>query len=426
MTARDFTARRVGIALTVIATAVIAYATLSPAGALVDRSLYGPVCVICDGTPGVDLIANVVLFVPLGIGLVLAGTRSGRAIAAMAALSLAIELLQYRFIQGRDASFVDVATNVIGGSLGVAAGKHWRVLVAPDARASALSSATAALVLVATIWATAWGLTPSLPEPPWFSIRSAGTPLKPSGRIVDARVAGEPLTGDSVRNGETVRAGLLQGEPAVVTAIVSASGEQSTNLLQVIDRSIDDVVVLSRVKQDAPFSARNRARGARLRELAVRLRGFFRGFGEDTVHVAGRVQNGSLIIQARHAGNVREQTLPLTPRLGWALLFPTTRLGSESVLAGGIWIAALLLPFSYWSARAARLSGNRRLWWLARAVVVIACFALPARVMPIATSLWWEWAVGILTIVAGEIVVASSLERWDASRQRARSSFDVP
>jgi hypothetical protein len=249
--------------------------------------------------------------------------------------------------------------------------------------------------------------------------------LRPSGRVIEAKIGGVPLDGDSVSQGETARAGLLQGESAAVTAIVSSVADQSTNLLQVIDGSIEDVAVLSRVKSDATFYLRNRARSARLRELGVRLPGFFGRAGDDTVHVAGRLRNGSLTIGGRRGTDVRERTLRLTPRLAWALLFPTTRIGSESVVAGAMWLAALLVPFAYWSARAARLSGGHAMWWGIRAAIVIASLLGPALVLPIATSLWWEWGVAILTIAAGELAVASSVARWEPQSQRARSSFET-
>jgi hypothetical protein len=249
--------------------------------------------------------------------------------------------------------------------------------------------------------------------------------LQPSGRVIAASVAGEPLTSDSVHNAESIRAGLLRGAPVVARTIVSSNTDQSTHLLQVVDGAIDDVVVLSRAKADATFSIRNHGRAARLREVAVRLPGVFRAIGEDTVEITGRIRDGSLVIGARRRVDIREAVLRLTPRLGWALLVPTTRVGTESVIAGALWLGVLVFPFAYWSARAARLSGDRLRWAVARLLVVVGCFAAPSFLLPIGDSLWWEWAVGILTIGAAEAIVASSLGRREPQGQRGRSSFDA-
>jgi VanZ family protein len=70
-----------------------------------------------------DLIANVVLFIPLGalIGAWLggrAGRRAWRAIVLLAAISIGFETLQL-FIPVRSPSIDDVIANTLGGTLGI-------------------------------------------------------------------------------------------------------------------------------------------------------------------------------------------------------------------------------------------------------------------------------------------------------------------
>jgi hypothetical protein len=371
----------------------------------VDGSLYGPVCRICDGAPGADIVGNVILFLPLGLGLTLVGARWPRAVVAIALTSAIMELLQFRFVPGRDASLVDLATNVLGGSLGILVGRHGRTLLAPDSRASTVLGVGSAVLLAVSTWTLSWALMPSLPDPPWYSIRRVGSLLRPNGRVVDVRIAGEPLTGDVVGNAGRLRTAILRGEPVVAGAIVAPGEGQSTNLLQVIDTTFDDVVVLSRAGEDATFSLRQHARDLRLRALTVRIPGFFRNVGSDTVRLAGRLRDGSLVLVGRHGANVREQTLPLTARLGWALMIPGP-LGTESHLAGALTLVGMLAPFAYWSARAARLSGRGVSWMFVRSVVLLVCFAAPAAVFRIAPSAAWEWGVAIATLAAAEVGVA--------------------
>jgi glycopeptide antibiotics resistance protein len=75
-----------------------------------------------------DVVLNVIVFMPLGIG---AALRWGRrwmipSIAAAAALSFGIELTQALEATGRFASATDVVTNTTGAALGFLLGVRWR------------------------------------------------------------------------------------------------------------------------------------------------------------------------------------------------------------------------------------------------------------------------------------------------------------
>src|SRR5712691_3681451 len=117
----------VGRSLVVISAALIAFATLTPhAGS---RPPFDPLCVVCGEFGGVDVVLNVILFLPLGLGLALAGARPLRAVGGMFAASLSIELLQLFVIPGRDSTIGDVAMNSVGGALGFTIGAHLESLV---------------------------------------------------------------------------------------------------------------------------------------------------------------------------------------------------------------------------------------------------------------------------------------------------------
>jgi hypothetical protein len=161
----------VGGALTVVACLAIAYGTLSARPGMAGREGYAAVCRICDGTPGVDVIANVVLFIPLAVGLILAGMRPVRALVVMAGMTTAIELVQLRLVPGRDASVVDVVTNLSGALVGVLIGRHWHTLVRPTARTAASLAVAAAVTFLAVVGATSVALTPALTSPPWQANR---------------------------------------------------------------------------------------------------------------------------------------------------------------------------------------------------------------------------------------------------------------
>ena len=65
-----------------------------------------------------ELIANLILFIPLGVSLTLAGVRPLRVVAAGALLSFTVEFLQ-QWIPGRDPSVGDIVANSISTALGV-------------------------------------------------------------------------------------------------------------------------------------------------------------------------------------------------------------------------------------------------------------------------------------------------------------------
>src|SRR4051794_9178020 len=80
-----------------------------------------PFCLSCafrDRSLGADLVLNVVLFAPLGAGLVASGLSTRRAALIALGASIVIELLQATVIPGRFASFTDIVANTTGGFAG--------------------------------------------------------------------------------------------------------------------------------------------------------------------------------------------------------------------------------------------------------------------------------------------------------------------
>src|SRR5947207_11513956 len=109
--------RRIGIVLSILSVAGICFFTLRPGGYTFTRtwSFY-----LTSGDAALaELIQNLILFIPLGIGLALALPR--RPVAAVflgALLSFGIEFAQ-QYIPGRDPSVGDVVANTISTALGV-------------------------------------------------------------------------------------------------------------------------------------------------------------------------------------------------------------------------------------------------------------------------------------------------------------------
>src|SRR4051812_50197584 len=79
----------------------------------------------------VDVLLNILLFVPYGFGLRLSGLSRLRTMLIIMATTSTIELTQYLFLPGRDASLSDLFTNTAGGALGLLLAEQWRVVLAP-------------------------------------------------------------------------------------------------------------------------------------------------------------------------------------------------------------------------------------------------------------------------------------------------------
>ena len=104
-----------------------------------------------------DVAVNITLYVPLGIfGFLAVSARASRVVRILAPLALglvlsaSIEMLQL-FDDSRQCSLADVASNVAGAAVGIAAGALYRVkfqrLLAPRGRASPLRPSGALLLL---------------------------------------------------------------------------------------------------------------------------------------------------------------------------------------------------------------------------------------------------------------------------------------
>src|ERR1700728_432499 len=118
--------KTLGAAITVLAVLVIAGLTLMPgAGPPADHF---DVCVTCGTHWASDFGLNVLLFVPFGFGLRLAGIRRRTVCLVVVASTVTIELLQYSVIAGRDSDLSDILSNSLGGGIGIAAASFRRQL----------------------------------------------------------------------------------------------------------------------------------------------------------------------------------------------------------------------------------------------------------------------------------------------------------
>jgi len=128
--------------------AIIAWFTLGPGD---PREQAAQIfCLRCGRFWLTDIIANVLLFVPLGVALAISGLRPHRILLVGASVSCGIEIWQFLGVTGRDATLIDVVTNSIGALLGALCTPLLQSSLKPD-RLRARSLLTTAAVVVAVM-----------------------------------------------------------------------------------------------------------------------------------------------------------------------------------------------------------------------------------------------------------------------------------
>ncbi len=242
---------------TAVALALILAATLSPqpeaAGGPAVLSLVARLFWVSGWK---DVLQNVLLYVPLGFA-------PGRAVGVVAgwafAVSGATEALQLAAIPGRDASAMDVVTNVVGACGGAAfgataAGRRVREAIAaawlrarrPDGAQAASQSLGWGLGVGAMALLTGWLLTPAPPPPYVYEVMN---PFGSQDRLTGAMLDGRPLPFGPVRDPDALRAALvgpftltfdLRCAPTRLAPVLSVAGVWSLEALR-IEISGDDL-----------------------------------------------------------------------------------------------------------------------------------------------------------------------------------------
>lgn len=364
-------------------------------------------CILC-GTFGVqDIILNVLLFVPYGFGLGLAGGRAPawRAVAIAAGTSLIVELLQVGIVVGRDASLGDLVTNTLGGGLGILLARTWRCWVVPTPPQARRLVRGGLLAWLAIVALTVWGARRALPDTLYWG--QWAPELRQfdhfPGALVDASIAGAPFPRGVMGDSPAFRARLLSDSVLVEATVVPARPTTRTApIVSVFDLYRARILLLGQDGRDAVFSLRTVADAARMRAPAVRLANVFPADarGADTVRLAGGVVHRSLVVRATSGGRVREHRLALDPGLGWSYLVPFDyAVGREGPLLAALWLAALLVPIAYWGARS---GGAREVPWLA-ATLVLGLAVAPPLLGGRAAS-WAAWLGAIAGSAVGWMV----------------------
>ena len=402
-----------GYRMTIAGVAFIALMTLIPdpggAGEAAATPLY---CVVCGSLGGVDVLLNVLLFVPFGVGLGLAGFSWKRALLLAGILSFGIELLQMKVIPGRDASLGDILMNSAGGTIGALAGAHWRRLLAPPPREARRLALLFGMALLCTWMVTAWSLAPRLPvSAPWYGqwAPDLGNYQPFLGKVLRVSAGGEPLLpGKAIDQDKTKD--LVAASPSMAfRAVLGPRPSRLAPVGAIYDEWQRQVMLLGQDRQDLAFRVSLKASGLKLRVPTVNLKAGMAGVPGDTVEAFGALHDGSFELTSRIGGIVRTRHLPLSASWGWILVMPSDSvLGEEARGLTALWIIGLLGLVSHYGA----LGGKAGLAVAPTAAVLLLTAVPAAAGFPAAH--WSEWVAAAMGILLGMVTAMATRESWPA------------
>jgi hypothetical protein len=339
--------RVIGACVVVGSVLLIGALTLTPGGG-------GPrlpvLCVVCDSFAVTDFVANVGLFVPLGVGLALLGLSGARATGLALIASTAIEVVQYIALPGRNASVRDVVANTTGTALGWAIVASFATAVWPSAQAAKRLTAAAVATWFATQLFGAWLEQPSLPVSPYWGqwAPDLGGMRTFEGRLISARLNGNDLPHERAHDSDQLRRDLReQGTNLSIVAVTDRTAPLIAPIAAMYDHESREIFLLGERGRDAVYRVRRRAMDLHLRTPGIELPDAIEA--NDSLRLEGAFALGRLSLARRDARDTARAEVLLGPWLLWSHFVPSELdFGPWETLAAMAWSFLIVLPVGYW------------------------------------------------------------------------------
>ena len=388
--------------------------------------------VACQGWCGDSLVAdfvrNIILFVPLGFGLSLAGVRISRAILVGSLLSATVELLQLWVIVGRDASVLDWISNSLGTVAGALVAAHSSLLTRPRPRTASRLLAGALALWLGILLLGAWGIQPAPSSDSYWGQRAPQLGDFPPfrGALLSARVNGVEIPSARIENDDTIRTPLRFGRVRVEAIVRPGSpppGAGVAPILRIADRAEREILMLGRGGEELVFKIRLRASTLRLETPAFALADAFRDVPrvypkmvESPESLVVDVDSGRVRLAARRDGRVWSREFELTPAAAWSFFLPWDYwFGPNAASMSRVWVWSLLIPVGYWAALAAEQRGARRLILITMTFVALTLVILPElfSLPRVPLSLLLSALAGVLLgwLVAGRLTSRGGIQK---------------
>jgi hypothetical protein len=406
---QSVTARRAGIVLSVLVLALIFLATLTPSD---DTSSPGFWCIACGEYGGLDVLNNIVLFLPLGFAFALASGHRWRSVLACMAVTTFIESMQVRIVPGRDSSLSDLLANSLGGLLGVELAVRRAMLLRPRGRAATTLAAAGAAGFAVVTTLTSLGLRPAtIPSSLWIQWTPDRASFWPfAGKLLDFKLDSVDLPRAYYPPKSLGLDRMLAKTDWHATVTLETAGVQWRR--SVIARIAEESTVLVSIEQHRwALACEEKTRSADFRfgsPVAVLPDALRPGLAPPRIRFTCARQGNSLVA----ATDDRQEVLRLSPSLGWVLLDPFKLTMPRFLWLSAIWLMGLAFPAGYWIGwcaqdhnedRAARRasSGGQSVAIGALAVASLIGLLIVPLLAGTAPAAWWEWASAAMGTLAG-------------------------
>jgi hypothetical protein len=391
-----------GTTIGVLGAAFVLVATLTPVRDVRGMALATPLlCLICGDYGGADVAANLLLFLPLALGLRLSGQSWGRTVLVCGLLSFTVELLQLRIVSGRDASLSDLLANTTSAAIGATLGGILPHMVAPRPRAAAVFFAGGTALLLLLLAASAWLLAPWVPDSPlssrWAHIAPGFDAF--TGGVEAVHLDGAPMPPDGTpSDSAALRRGLAAGSFALEADVISGVPVADRSWIYMLQVASDRALMLSQLRREARIDVPARALRFRMFLPAVTLPEGLPERAGVPVRLTASGRDGRVRLTSDYAGQERSVELAISPAYGWIMVLPfdlATGTRVRWITALGLALAAL--PLGFW----ARQTGRP----VAALVGLAAALVLALAVIPAAGGFspvhWSEWMAGALGAAGG-------------------------
>jgi hypothetical protein len=410
--------------LAVVGMVAIAIATLTPVRDVGAAILTPITCLVCGERGGADVAANLLLFLPLAVGLRLSGHSWLRTVLVAAAVSFTVELLQLRVVPGRDASLSDLLSNTTSAAIGAAMAPVLPGALAPARRRAWAFLGGGSAVVLALLAVSAWLLTPDIPDGQLFSRlaeQERGAEVF-AGSVRSLRLNGvlRPA-GGLLPDSAALRRQLDEGNLTLEAELVSGAPVVDRAWIYILRVPSGTALVLSQVEREAGVAVPARARRYRFDLPLVTLADALPATSGIPVRLLAQERGRRVTLRSEYGGVVRSVELGISPAFGWVMLVPLElAVGTHVRWVTGLCLAALFFPLGYWAGWTRRRLAPAA--WLA-GMLLLALAALPglAGLPPVH---WSEWLSGALGAAAGWAAQppAAYLQRRCASPSGSDSS----
>ncbi|HEX6309646.1 MAG TPA: VanZ family protein [Longimicrobiales bacterium] len=336
-----------------------------------------------------DAIANVLLFVPLGVTAALI-FRGGIPVVAGALLSMGVELAQLG-IPGRFSSALDVLFNSVGAAAGLVIVRKADIWLRPRGVWRGTLVVVSALPAIAAIGVGSFLFAPSVPHLDLYGQWTARfeTMAHYSGEVLAAAVGGMSIGSHRADAPEELRRSLLAGDTISVTFRTGEPASRPAPIFSIYDGRRREVVMIAADSTTLLFRMRMRSLEARLSQPDIRVR--------DALTAESGSVSTARVWRERSAYCVsvdaaRWCRLGFTVGDTWSLLYYPVPAAVRTPLSLA-WLAALAFPLGFW-ARTPRPTAA------ALAALLVLLLAIPhsAGILPTPAS---QLAAAVIGLAVG-------------------------